>query len=59
MRFEYSLHRVGVIGAELGEMEVFAQGDTEEGEKQSRRYGDIKGQRQNLPQEDCTCRWLS
>lgn len=43
MRCESSLHGFGVIGAEPGEMEVFAQGKTVEEEKRGRRGSDVRG----------------
>lgn len=50
MTFEYSLHRFG-IWAEPGEMEVLAQGDSQEEEKSARGCGKVKHKRQNITEQ--------
>lgn len=50
MKFGYSLHRFD-IGAKSGEMEVFAQGDSQQEEKPTRRCLNVKHKRQNITEQ--------
>lgn len=56
MRFEYPLRRFGVVWAEPGEIDIFAQGDTGEEEKQEEGVvtwgAEAEHSEQSLPGQD-------